>query len=137
MPVSNKKQEFEQRKRIKLFDDGEYTEELCAVHGLQQHVQCATRGRNRLDLVLSDLEERVSIKPTNPIGSSDHVTLLASINTKPFQQNEDRYRLSSSNCAACIRQAKARESARLRWLLNSGSLHTLQKMVVNRQKSWR
>ena len=67
---------------------GEYTEELCAVHGLQQHVQCATRGsgRNRLDLVLSDLEERVSIKPTNPIGSSDHVTLLASINTKPFRE---------------------------------------------------
>ena len=48
---------------------GEYTEELGAVHGLQQHVQCATWERNRLDLVLSDLEEilRVSIKPTNPI----------------------------------------------------------------------
>ena len=40
----------------------------------------------------------------------------------PVQQNEDRYRLSSSNCAACIRQAKARESARLRRLLHSGSL---------------
>ena len=40
----------------------------------------------------------------------------------PIQQNEDRYRLSSSNCAACIRQVKARESARLRWLLHSGSL---------------
>ena len=40
----------------------------------------------------------------------------------PIQQNEDRYRLSSSNCAACIRQAKARESARLRWILHSGSL---------------
>ena len=65
---------------------GEYTDELCAVHGLQQHVQWATRGRNRLDLVLSDLGERVSIKPTNPIGSSDHVTLLASINTKPFRE---------------------------------------------------
>ena len=41
----------------------------------------------------------------------------------PFSKTiEDRYRLSSSNCAACIRQAKARESARLRWLLHSGSL---------------
>ena len=55
----------------------------------------------------------------------------------PVQQNEDRYRLSSSNCAAaCIRQANACESARPRRLLHSGSL-PCKKMVVNHQKSRR
>ena len=34
---------------------GEYLEELSATHNLEQHVHCATRGKNPLDLILSDL----------------------------------------------------------------------------------
>ena len=65
---------------------GEYTEELCTVHGLQQHVHCATRGSNALDLVLSDLGDIVSVRPMNPIGNSDHISLLISIRTDPYRE---------------------------------------------------
>ena len=60
---------------------GEYMEELCAAHGLRQHVQCPTRGDNMLDLIISDLDDRVSVTALSPIGGSDHVSLLASIST--------------------------------------------------------
>ena len=55
---------------------GEYLEEICAVHGLVQHVKTATRGNNPLDLILSDLRDRVSVDVTSPIGRSDHSVLL-------------------------------------------------------------
>ena len=68
---------------------GEYTEELCSAHGLWQHVPCATRGSNLLDLVLSDLGDLVSVSLTNPIGSSDHLTLLVTIANEPFRERRN------------------------------------------------
>ena len=199
---------------------GDYTEEICTAHGLQQHVKFATRGANRLDLVLSDLGNQVSVTSTNPIGNSDHITLLTTINTRPFREkrtvrqvwrydradwgrlrkflkdadwnniisddpeaacaavtatisegmcqfipskklvtrpsdpawwtpecttavrdkqaawkrfrkhptkkNEELYKLSCSRSAACIRDAKARETVHLRQLLQNGSLSSKQ-----------
>ena len=61
-------------------------EELCAAHGLTQHVEGATRGRNRLDLVMSDLGDKVSVMALGPIGCSDHITLLSSISTHPLRE---------------------------------------------------
>ena len=65
---------------------GEYLEELCAAHGLHQHVETATRGANPLDLILSDLGDSVRVDVTSPIGSSDHSVLLASIPTCPHRE---------------------------------------------------
>ena len=67
---------------------GEYLEELCAAHGLHQHVEMATRGNNPLDLVLSDFGDRVHVEAMSPIGNSDHCVLLASISTR--LQREER-----------------------------------------------
>ena len=67
---------------------GEYLEEICAVHGLVQHVKTATRGNNPLDLILSDLGDRVSVDVTSPIGRSDHSVLLTKVATCP--QSEKR-----------------------------------------------
>ena len=65
---------------------GEYMEELCAAHGLTQHVESATRGKNPLDLILSDFGDGVTVKAMSPIGSSDHITLLASICISPRRE---------------------------------------------------
>ena len=67
---------------------GEYLEELCAAHGLHQHVEMATRGNNPLDLVLSNFGDRVRVEAMSPIGNSDHCVLLASIST--HLQREER-----------------------------------------------
>ena len=61
-------------------------EEVSAAHNLEQHVHCATRGKNPLDLILSDLGNRVAVEMLNPIGSSDHATLLASVQTFPHSE---------------------------------------------------
>ena len=65
---------------------GEYLEELCAAHGLHQHVEMATRGNYPLDLVLSDFGDRVRVEAMSPTGNSDHCVLLASISTRPQQE---------------------------------------------------
>ena len=56
---------------------GEYLEEICAAHGLTQHVDQPTRGANTLDLVISNFGDQVAIQVAAPIGKSDHRTVLA------------------------------------------------------------
>ena len=72
---------------------GEYLEEICAVHGLVQHVKTATRGNNPLDLILSDLGDRVSVDVTSPIGRSDHSVLLTKIATCPQREKRTTRRV--------------------------------------------
>ena len=54
---------------------GEIAEDLCALHGLYQHIGQPTRGLNTLDLVLSDFKSPVHVAVQPPIGHSDHVVL--------------------------------------------------------------
>ena len=93
---------------------GEYTEELCTVHGLRQHVHCATRGSNALDLVLSDLGDIVSDRPMNPIRNSDHISLLISIRTDPYRERR--------HCRQVWRYGKA-DWKRLRTFLADAPWH--------------
>ena len=72
---------------------GEYLEEICAVHGLVQHVKTATRDNNPLDLILSDLGDRVSVDVTSPIGISDHSVLLTKIATCPQREKRTARRV--------------------------------------------
>ena len=54
---------------------GELAEDLCALHGLYQHIDQPTRGLNTLDLVLSDVKSPVHVAVQPPIGHSDHAVL--------------------------------------------------------------
>ena len=72
---------------------GEHLEEICAVHGLVQHVKTATRGNNPLDLILSDLGDRVSVDVTSPIGRPDHSVLLTKIATCPQREKRTTRRV--------------------------------------------
>ena len=54
---------------------GELAEDLCALHGLYQHIDQPTRGLNTLDLVLSDFKSPVHVAVQPPIGHSDHAVL--------------------------------------------------------------
>ena len=54
---------------------GELAEDLCALHGLYQHIVQPTRGLNTLDLVLSDFKSPVHVAVQPPIGHSDHAVL--------------------------------------------------------------
>ena len=54
---------------------GELAEDLCALHGLYQHIDQPTRGLNTLDLVLSDFKSPVHAAAQPPIGHSDHAVL--------------------------------------------------------------
>lgn len=56
---------------------GDYTEDMCSVHGLVQHVRQPTRGLNVLDLIMSDIRTQVKVEPQPPLGSSDHDALVA------------------------------------------------------------
>lgn len=56
---------------------GEALEELAALHHLQQHVNEPTRGRNILDLVLSDIPYPASVNLHPPLGRSDHAVIVA------------------------------------------------------------
>ena len=78
---------------------GEYLEELCASHGLHQHVQVATRGNNPLDLLISDLGDQMRVQTTSPIGNSDHCVLLASISTRPQRESRTSRRVWRYNQA--------------------------------------
>ena len=63
------------------------------MHGLVQHVKTATRGNNPLDLILSDLGDRVSVDVTSPIGRSDHSVLLTKIATCPQREKRTTRRV--------------------------------------------
>ena len=56
---------------------GEYMEDICTIHDLNQHVSIPTRGVNTLDLIVSDFNTDVKVKCLSPLGASDHVVLLA------------------------------------------------------------
>ena len=55
--------------------NGELAEDLCALHGLYQHIDKTTRGLNTLDLVFSDFKSQVHVAVQPPIGHSDHAVL--------------------------------------------------------------
>ena len=66
---------------------GEAAEELCGLHGLSQHVTQPTRGDNLLDLVLSDFPDTaVTTEIHDPIGSSDHATVVETVRTCPRRE---------------------------------------------------
>jgi len=69
---------------------GEYTEDLCNVHGLQQHVAIPTRGVNTLDLVLSDVGGRVKVTGHPPIGASDHITVVVDFSLDAYREPPTR-----------------------------------------------
>eukprot|EP00117_Sycon_ciliatum_P031201 scpid26526/ scgid24448/ RNA-directed DNA polymerase from mobile element jockey; Reverse transcriptase len=56
---------------------GQRLEEICATHGLIQHVDQPTRGKNTLDLILSNLPHPVTVQAFPPLGKSDHCVILA------------------------------------------------------------
>ena len=60
---------------------GEFTEDLCIVNGLSQHVHSPTRGSNGLDLILSDFPEGVTTEILPPIGAADHATVIAMLDS--------------------------------------------------------
>ena len=56
---------------------GEMMENLCAFHGLLQHVDQPTRGLNTLDLVMSDMGCPAAVCTlAPPLGSSDHACVV-------------------------------------------------------------
>jgi len=55
---------------------GEALEDMCAVHGLTQHVQERTRGTATLDLVLSNFTDSVESSLLPPLGKSDHAVVV-------------------------------------------------------------
>ena len=65
---------------------GEFTEDMCAVHGLVQHVNTATRGENILDLVISDSDVHAKVSHLPPLGASDHDVLLADLSVSAFRE---------------------------------------------------
>ena len=65
---------------------GEAAEDLCYLHGLEQYVQEPTRGRNRLDLIMSDMEGNISTSIHQPLGKSDHATVLADFDQLPLRE---------------------------------------------------
>ena len=60
---------------------GEYAEDMCILHGLEQHVTMPARGNNTLDLIMSDFPLRVTVTTQPPLGASDHVVLIADFPT--------------------------------------------------------
>ena len=73
---------------------GEHMEELSAFHGLHQHVTQPTRGENTLDLILSDFSETsVVVNVLDPIGASDHATVVATFNATPLREPPTKRRV--------------------------------------------
>lgn len=64
---------------------GEAAEDLCYLHSLHQHVSEPTRGKNILDLVLTDLPGNVTTTVLAPLGRSDHATVIANLNLLPIR----------------------------------------------------
>ena len=65
---------------------GEAAEDLCYLHCLEQHVQDPTRGRNLLDLIMSDRSGNISTSTHQPLGNSDHATVLADLDQLPLRE---------------------------------------------------
>ena len=65
---------------------GEFAEEVCASHGVSQHVSMPTRGNNPLDLILTDFPEGVSTRVMPPLGLSDHAVVIADVNLRMFRE---------------------------------------------------
>ena len=84
---------------------GEATEDICAVHGLVQHVKQPTRGRNILDLIISDFHQGVRTNILPPIGASDHAVILADFPIKVC---------SEKKCSRTVWRYAAADWARLR-----------------------
>ena len=73
---------------------GEYKAELSAFHGLHQHVTQLTRGENTLDLILSDFSETsVEVNVLDPIGASDHATIVATFDATPLREPPTKRRV--------------------------------------------
>lgn len=58
---------------------GEAAEDLCSLHGLDQHIHEPTRGANTLDLLMSDFPGPVNVNILPPLGKSDHVVIVAEL----------------------------------------------------------
>ena len=56
---------------------GEFAEDVCLDHGLQQHVVVPTRGSNTLDLVMSDFAHTPAMHYFSPLGKFDHCIVVA------------------------------------------------------------
>lgn len=65
---------------------GEVAEEFCASHGLNQHVSMPTRGNNPLDLIMTNVQDGVSIRALPPLGFSDHVVIMADIKLQAHRE---------------------------------------------------
>ena len=65
---------------------GEAAEDLCYLHGLEQHVQEPHRGRNLLDLIMSDMEGNISTSIHQPLGKPDYATVLADFDQLPLRE---------------------------------------------------
>ena len=69
-------------------------EELSAFHGLHQHITQPTRGENTLDLILSDFwETSVVVNVLDPIGASDHDTVVATFDATPLREPPTKRRV--------------------------------------------
>jgi len=55
---------------------GQSMEDLCALHGLSQHVRTPTRGANVLDLVMSSFCDTIEGTTYPPLGKSDHCVVI-------------------------------------------------------------
>lgn len=62
---------------------GETAEDMCYIHGLQQHVTAPTRGNNILDLVMSDLPGGATAMLHPPLGQSDHAVITVDFQLTP------------------------------------------------------
>ena len=60
-----------------MSQEGRLLEQVCATHGLSQHVRGPTRGDHLLDLVLSEVGAHVHVKVLPPI--ADHCAVLAEL----------------------------------------------------------
>ena len=75
---------------------GELAEDICHLHGLEQHAHIPNRGPNTLDLILSDFPGYVAVTGHTPRGASDHIWLLVVIHEpalreKPTKRTVWRY----------------------------------------------
>ena len=69
---------------------GEAAEDMCALHGLIQHVLEPTRDANTLDLVMTDFQDHVHIQVLPPIGKSDHAVIIATCSSQLLKEKSTR-----------------------------------------------
>ena len=68
---------------------GQRFEEICATHGLIQRVDQPTRGKNTLELILSNFPHPVTVQAFPPLGKSDHCVILAEFSQSQSQSITD------------------------------------------------